>query len=314
MTHLAEELTLETVLEIWQSTTARLEQTHLTLQSEVRRLSEELEEKNRQLAKKNRLADLGQMAGHVAHEVRNHLVPLTLYLSLLRRRLGLATGANPAASPPSVSSQVAETQMLVDKLESNIEAMRNMVQDLLNFTANRQPQRQRLDINALVAELITEIQEQCRAQKISLRQPFVRLSDVEADGEMVRSALRNLLLNAVDALGQGGAIEVRAEVAEDGWKIAVWDDGEGIPAEVRERIFDPFYTTKSTGTGLGLSVVERVMESHGGWVSLEPRQPSGTCACLHFPRLGRKTATGMVGAIEAQVASMTNDEVQGEHA
>ncbi len=314
MTQLAEELTLETVLEIWQSTTARLEQTHLTLQSEVRRLTDELEEKNRQLAKKNRLADLGQMAGHVAHEVRNHLVPLTLYLSMLRRRLGLAAGSQSEPSAPSVLSQVAETQMLVDKLESNIDAMRNMVQDLLNFTANRQPQRRRLDINALVAELITEIQEQCRAQRIALRQQVVDLSDVEADGEMLRSAVRNLLLNAVDALGQGGAIEVRAERSEDGWQIAVCDDGEGIPAEVRERIFDPFYTTKSTGTGLGLSVVERVMESHGGWVSLEPRQPSGTCACLHFPRVGRQAATGMGDAVEARVASMTNDEVQGGHA
>lgn len=314
MTQLAEELTLETVLEIWQSTTARLEQTHLTLQCEVRRLTDELEEKNRQLAKKNRLADLGQMAGHVAHEVRNHLVPLTLYLSMLRRRLGLAVGANPASSAQFVPGQVAETQILVDKLESNIEAMRNMVQDLLNFTANRQPQRQRLEINDLIAELITEIQEQCRAQKIVLRQQVVGLSDVEADGEMLRSAVRNLLLNAVDALGQGGAIEVRAEAAEDGWQIAVCDDGEGIPTEVRERIFDPFYTTKSTGTGLGLSVVERVMESHGGWVSLESRLPSGTCACLHFPLFGRKAAVGMEGAVEAQAAPRTGANAQGEFA
>lgn len=277
MTQMAEELTLETVLEIWQSTTARLEQTHLTLQAEVRRLSEELEEKNRQLAKKNRLADLGQMAGHVAHEVRNHLVPLTLYLSMLRRRLGLAAG------PMPIETSDAATLSLVDKLESNIDAMRNMVQDLLNFTANRQPQRQSLNLRTVVTELLIEIQEQCRAQQIGLSQSIGDLTEVVADGEMLRSALRNLLLNAVDALGQGGKIEVCFEQTEQGWQIAVCDDGEGIPPEVRQRIFDPFYTTKSTGTGLGLSVVERVMESHGGWVSLEPRQPRGTCACLHFP-------------------------------
>jgi signal transduction histidine kinase len=240
-------------------------------------LTEELEEKNRQLAKKNRLADLGQMAGHVAHEVRNHLVPLTLYLSLLRRRLGLASGTT------LVDGENAAALGLVEKLESNIDAMRNMVQDLLNFTANRQPQRQSVDLQAVVSELLTEIQEQCRAQQIGLRHAIGDVTEVVVDGEMLRSALRNLLLNAVDALGQGGTIEVGVDQTEHGWQISVRDDGEGIPAEVRQRIFDPFYTTKSTGTGLGLSVVERVMESHGGWVSLEPRQPRGTSACLHFP-------------------------------
>src|SRR3972149_6124948 len=78
---------LETVLTAWQEATARLEQTHKTLREEVKRLTDELEIKNRELARKNRLADLGQMASHVAHEVRNNLVPVTLYLSLLRRRI-----------------------------------------------------------------------------------------------------------------------------------------------------------------------------------------------------------------------------------
>ncbi len=79
---------LPEILAAWQTATERLEQTHETLRGEVRRLSDELEIKNRELARKNRLADLGQMASHVAHEVRNSLMPLTLYLSLLRRHVG----------------------------------------------------------------------------------------------------------------------------------------------------------------------------------------------------------------------------------
>src|SRR3954463_2570215 len=78
---------LSVVLAAWNSATQRLEQTHESLRNEVRRLTDELEIKNRQLARKNRLADLGQIATHVAHEVRNNLVPVALYLSLLRRRL-----------------------------------------------------------------------------------------------------------------------------------------------------------------------------------------------------------------------------------
>src|SRR5262245_29669910 len=83
----ADELDLQTILAAWNEATDRLQHTHEALSAEVRRLSDELEVKNRELARKNRLADLGQMASHVAHEVRNSLVPMKLYLSLLRRRI-----------------------------------------------------------------------------------------------------------------------------------------------------------------------------------------------------------------------------------
>src|SRR3977135_3506499 len=83
----ADELDLKTILEAWNEATDRLQQTHEALRAEIHRLSDELETKNRELARKNRLADLGQMASHVAHEVRNSLVPMKLYLSLLKRRI-----------------------------------------------------------------------------------------------------------------------------------------------------------------------------------------------------------------------------------
>lgn len=273
MTNLTAELTLESVLEIWQSTTARLEQTHLTLQAEVRRLTAELEEKNRQLAKKNRLADLGQMAGHVAHEVRNHLVPLTLYLSLLRRQ---QTGETRTPSSSLTGLQ------LLDKIDVNLTAMRTMVQDLLNFTANRQPQWTAFQLRGLVDELMDEIRSQCQAHGISLSSQISPNLTLSADIDMVRSALRNLLLNAVDALADGGTLAVEVTRDDQLLRIDVIDDGPGIPVEVQSRLFDPFFTTKATGTGLGLSIVERIMESHGGMVRVQPRDPHGTCFSLHF--------------------------------
>src|SRR5271169_2266569 len=112
---------LHTVLTAWHVATLRLEQTHEALRQEVRRLTNELEDKNRELARKNRLADLGQMASHVAHEVRNSLVPVTLYLSLLRRRL--------------LEDPVARE--LLDKLAAGFTSLDATVNDLLNFTAQR---------------------------------------------------------------------------------------------------------------------------------------------------------------------------------
>src|SRR3954453_16665660 len=110
---------LETVLVAWQQATTRLEQTHEALGAEVRRLTEELEHKNRELARKNRLADLGQMASHVAHEVRNNLVPMKLYLSLLRRRIDCDTAS----------------ASVLDKVMAGFTALEATVGDLLHFSS-----------------------------------------------------------------------------------------------------------------------------------------------------------------------------------
>ncbi len=114
---------LRAVLDAWHAATDRLQQTHETLQREVRRLTDELEIKNRELARKNRLADLGQMASHVAHEVRNSLVPLTLYLSLLRRHV----------------QDCDATCEILNKIEAGFIALETIVNDLLQFTSHRAP-------------------------------------------------------------------------------------------------------------------------------------------------------------------------------
>ena len=115
------------MLAAWHTATVRLERTHETLCAEVARLTKELEIKNRELARKNRLADLGQMASHVAHEVRNNLVPVSLYMSLLRRRLSDDSGSLD----------------ILAKVEAGFAALDVTVNDLLNFTAHRSPNGRR---------------------------------------------------------------------------------------------------------------------------------------------------------------------------
>src|SRR5512146_3101905 len=114
---------LQTVLAAWHTATIRLEQTHEALREEVSHLTAELEIKNRELARKNRLADLGQMASHIAHEVRNSLVPVTLYLSLLRRQLSNDRGSLEG----------------LDKTAAGFTALDATVNDLLHFTSDRDP-------------------------------------------------------------------------------------------------------------------------------------------------------------------------------
>lgn len=264
----AEELTLETVLDIWQSATDRLHQTHLTLQQEIRRLSDELEEKNRQLARKDRLADLGQMAAHVAHEVRNNLVPMTLYMSLLKRQL----------SQQSVSSHPAQDKSieLLGKIESGFESMKLMVGDLLNFTTDRQPEPRPLDAVAFADSLVQEVRLQCRAQQIVVSANVPAGTELHVDRDMMARAIRNLLINGVDAMQDGGELLLRIRCDGNQQILEVLDTGPGVPDHLSQRLFDPFVTTKDTGTGLGLSIVERIVEAHGGKICLHNQIPHGT--------------------------------------
>src|SRR4029077_19740731 len=131
-----DELDLSTILKAWNEATERLQHTHQALQAEVLRLYDELDDKNRKLARKTRLADLGQMASHVAHEVRNSLVPMKLYLSLLSRRLSEDSGS----------------QDIFEKVSAGFVALEATVSDLLNFSAERDPQRRPVDVEALLNE------------------------------------------------------------------------------------------------------------------------------------------------------------------
>lgn len=263
---LTPESDLETVLAAWHAATVRLEQTHESLSAEVRRLTDELEVKNRELARKNRLADLGQMASHVAHEVRNSLVPVTLYLSLLRRRI-----------------QDPESQELLGKLAVGFTALDATVNDLLQFTADRDPQRRRFVLGPLVDDVFASVAPQLSAQRITAVNQAPRDLAITADRNMIRRAVLNLVLNALDAMPHGGTLAIAAAADEEGVELRVSDSGPGLSEESKQRAFEPFYTTKSGGTGLGLAIVFRIAEVHGGRVTAANRPQGGASFTIRIP-------------------------------
>jgi len=258
---------LETVLAAWHSATLRLEHTHEALRTEVQRLTGELEVKNRELARKNRLADLGQMASHIAHEVRNNLVPVTLYLSLLRRRLAADRGSCD----------------VLDKVASGFTAVDACVNDLLHFTADRDPHWEAVDARQLVREVLTSLQPQLAAQGIEAMVDVAGAPDLLADREMLRRALLNLTLNALDAMPDGGRLSITACAGPRGFELEVADTGGGLTDEVRRRAFDPFFSTKSHGTGLGLAIVERIAAAHGGECLAQNCPDGGAAFTIRIP-------------------------------
>lgn len=263
---------LEVVLAAWQEATSRLEQTHEALRAEVRRLTDELEVKNRELARKNRLADLGQMASHVAHEVRNNLVPVTLYLSLLRRRV----------------AGDAECGRILEKVASGFTALDATVNDLLHFTADRDPQLQTFALAPLADDVFAALAPQLAAQGIRATAQVPEDLSLTADRHMLRRAILNLVLNAVDAMPGGGRIEIRAAAQDDTVELEVADTGTGLSEETLGRAFEPFFTTKSAGTGLGLAIVYRVAEVHRGEVTAANRRGGGASFTLRIPQFHRE--------------------------
>lgn len=258
---------LQTVLAAWHTATVRLEQTHAALRREVARLTDELEAKNRELARRNRLADLGQMAAHVAHEVRNNLAPITLYLSLLRRK-----------------TRRPESLEVLDKIAAGFTALDATVHDLLHFTADREPRSERFLLRDLLAEIASALAPQWKAQRIAGVVDVPPRARMVADRNMIRRALVNLVLNAMDAMPDGGELRLSAVCDPPHVQVSVADGGTGFSEETQGRLFEPFFSTKSGGTGLGLAIVDRIAEAHGGYVTAANRPEGGALFTLHIPQ------------------------------
>ena len=259
---------LPTVLAAWQTATERLQMTHESLRKEVRRLTTELEIKNRELARKNRLADLGQMASHIAHEVRNSLVPLTLYMSLLRRRM----------------SDDTDKIDVLDKIEAGLTSLEVTVNDLLHFTSERDPRLGGFELHPLLDEVCKSLAPQLSAQGITTEIDAPAGLEVAADRDMLRRALLNLVLNALDAMPEGGELSIIGFQDQFGFVLEVADSGPGLSDDVRQRAFEPFFTTKGTGTGLGLAIVYRIAEVHGGDVTAANCAQGGAAFTIRIPQ------------------------------
>ncbi len=265
---------LETVLAAWHTATLRLEQTHESLRREVVRLTNELEVKNRELARKNRLADIGRMASHVAHEVRNSLVPISLYLSLLRRRLSADVGSLD----------------IVDKVTGGVSALEGTVTDLLQFTSDREPRRQTFRPASVVRDILQSLEPQLASQDIVTNIDIPLHATLWADTDMFRRMVLNLVLNALDVMPAGGELVVTGVDTPRGFELEVADSGPGLTEEVAPHLFEPFFTTKSGGTGLGLAIVQRIADAHGGAVSACNCPEGGAAFTVRFVRSAQEAA------------------------
>jgi signal transduction histidine kinase len=149
--------------------------------------------------------------------------------------------------------------------------------------------RETLDVPRLVDKCVTAVSAHAQAQQVTIGVAIAPdLPELRGDDARLYQALMNLLLNAVDATPAGGRVELRAAPGDrdgrsPGVSLTVWNSGSYIPPEVRERVFEPFYTSKASGTGLGLAICHTIVDEHGGTTTVESDETDGTAFVVHLP-------------------------------
>ena len=220
-----------------------------------------------QLERSRRLAALGRMAAGLAHEIRNPLGTLRGFAQYLGAR-----GTEEARAAEYAQLMVTE----IDRLDRLIGA-------LLQFARPREPEVRDLPVAPLAERTVALVQADAEAAGLSLRVDVPEGLEVRADPDLLTQVLLNLVQNAVAATGPGGEVAITARAEGGTVGIAVDDTGRGLTPEEREHMFDPFYTTRRTGTGLGLAVVHQIVEQHGGRIEVESIQGRGTRITVWLP-------------------------------
>lgn len=212
------------------------------------------------------LARLGEMAAVVAHEVKNPLAGIRGALQVIGARM-----------PES-----ARDRMVLKDVIERLDGLNDIVQDLLVFARPREPELAPVSLDVLLQRITALLKKDPEHDRttVEISGPPVAIS---ADAEQLQIALVNLILNAGQATEGTGRIRVNVTAQDGMCRIAIADDGPGIPPEVRERVFEPFFSTKHRGTGLGLPTAKRIVERHHGTIAIDCPPQGGTVVTIALP-------------------------------
>ncbi len=227
----------------------------------------ELDKANREKSRMERLSALGEMATTVAHETKNPLNSIRLATSYLKKNF--------------------EGEILTEFLtiiEEEVMRLNDMTTSFLGFSKPAPLRLKTCDLNAIVKSTVALIRQEATDRNIEV---IVLVDEhippVQCDYSRMKQAILNLLINAMDASREGDAITITTEAAGTVLKISVQDTGRGIPPGDVEKIFKPFYTTKTRGSGLGLAIVDRIVKEHGGRIEVDSEPERGATFTMELP-------------------------------
>jgi signal transduction histidine kinase len=262
-----------------------LQQAHAELELRVQERTTAL---RREMAERQRLEGeaqraqhftmLGRLAAGVSHEIRNPLGAIFLHVDLLEEELQQPTPESP--------NQIAQTLL---EIRTQMGRLDDLVQDYLSLVRVAHIELQPQELGLCVQAWGAELQAQAVAQGVMLQlKGLEHLGKVPFHASTLRRAVLNLIQNALDAVAKGGMVSITGQSTATQVQLQVCDTGSGITAERLERIFEPLYTTKPGGTGLGLYIVQEIVAAHGGQITVASVEGQGTTFTITLPRVPAK--------------------------
>jgi signal transduction histidine kinase len=230
----------------------------------------QLRDAQNQLVQAERLAAVGRLAAGVAHELRNPLMVMRNSLYYLDRLLAMGKTDSPDV-----------WRRYIAKMDSEIDRQSKIINDLLFFSRNRPRTLTQVDLNAVLSEVLMRTS---MPESVQVREELqADLPELRADADQLQQVFINLIVNAVQAMAEGGTLTVVTRSTEHHVEVEVADTGAGISEENQARLFQPFFTTKERGIGLGLSVSHSIVEAHRGSITVESALGKGTRFCVKLP-------------------------------
>ena len=228
-----------------------------------------LEKMASQLDVASRLAAISKLTSGVAHEIKNPLNAIALRLDLLRSKLG--------APEEEISREI-------DVLSKEVLRLDRVVKTFLDFSRPVEVHFEDADLSALVKEIVDLMAPQAKVARIAMQlETPPQPASFRADTDMLKQAILNLISNAMEAMKSGGDLRLRVDRPDGAVSLEIADSGPGIPAELRDKVFQLYFTTKTKGSGIGLALTYRAVQLHNGTIAFTSEEGRGTTFRLQFP-------------------------------
>jgi two-component system sensor histidine kinase AtoS len=222
---------------------------------------------HQQVARADRLAAIGEMSAGIAHELRT---PLTSIRGIVQFLQG--------------STDPAEWKEYGDIIIREVDGLNRIVSELLDLVRTKPLHPEPSDINRLIEETLLLARDSAQSRHIAFKLELAPdLPPIEVDRGQIKQVLLNIIINAIQAIADQGEIRIESAAQAGAVRVRIHDNGCGIAAAVLERIFDPFFSTKPTGTGLGMTIARRIMESHHGTLDMDSTEGAGSTVTLVLP-------------------------------
>ncbi len=248
-----------------------------TLENKVEERTHALKAAQDNLIRSEKLASIGKLSATVAHEINNPITGVLTYIKLMLKKL-----KRNDTSEEDIKKYIEYLSIM----ERETERTSGIVKNLLDFSRQREPHYKLVDIGTIIEETLMLVRNQINLQGINVIKSFSEIPQTLADADQLKQAFMNIIINACEAMKEGEkklTIETGFDNSKKDIKISIKDTGTGIPEEDINKVFEPFYTTKEKGTGLGLAVVYGIITKHQGRIDISSKKGEGTTVKLTIP-------------------------------